>query len=527
MCPGCAGDDDIYSWTEKVYHAPNLNWPWDQGRAWTSVDAATEKMHPLPDTQVADWAVSRLEAMAGEPQPRATPFFLAVGFHKPHLPFNAPRKWYDTYPLESIQLPQETEPPRGMPPSAWSGSGELLAYNGTTSPTPGAKVLMPGERLSDNQTLALRRGYYAAVSHMDEQLGRVLDTLERTGFAQNTIVSFWGDHGWQLGELGEWCKHTNFELAVRAPMMISLPGMRAAAATKSAGNSPPPPPIWAYTEHVDLFPTLTEAALGQTLPPCPSNASVRTTKLCSMGRSLMPLIRSDGSSGSGQQQQQQQQHQQQQQQQQEEPWRQQQQQQQQQNGQPAPPMWGTQAAFSQYPRGRVFPPDRQQNIRSGGSGGSSSRSNQTRTPLAEGGEERKAGKGAAADDLDAYNSYGNVIEEEEDGTDGTGGGGGGGRPASPCLTGRCTMGYSVTGTYGGRQWRYTDWVVFNDAVPDGPDWTRSEGTELYDISGDGPASPGNLVHDDVYANVTAHFSVLLRRGPSTAGGWGPYHPATA
>jgi iduronate 2-sulfatase len=111
-----------------------------------------------------------------------------------------------------------------MPPIAWSSSGELVAYTDINRLRNGSSFA-PGQVLPPTVVKNLRRGYYAAVSHMDDQIGLVMAALAATGFADTTIVSFWGDHGWQLGEHGEWCKHTNFELATRAPMMIRVPGL--------------------------------------------------------------------------------------------------------------------------------------------------------------------------------------------------------------------------------------------------------------------------------------------------------------
>jgi iduronate 2-sulfatase len=108
----------------------------------------------------------------------------------------------------------------------------------------------------------------------------VLSALEAHGYAGNTIVSFWGDHGWQLGEHGEWCKHTNFDLATNAPMFIHIPGMT----DKGVTTSTP-------TEYLDLMPTLAEAAMGLAVPACPKDAhAARNVTLCTHGVSLLPLI---------------------------------------------------------------------------------------------------------------------------------------------------------------------------------------------------------------------------------------------
>ena len=129
-------------------------------------------------------------------------------------------------------------------------------------------------------TKALRRAYYAAVSFTDYNIGRVLEALEQHGFENNTVVSFWGDHGWQLGEHGEWCKHTNFDLATNAPMIVHVPGKTDAGIVSSTP-----------TEYLDLMPTLAEAAMGYEVPACPSDAqAARQVPLCTHGTSLLPLV---------------------------------------------------------------------------------------------------------------------------------------------------------------------------------------------------------------------------------------------
>ena len=143
---------------------------------------------------------------------------------RPHLPFVAPAAKFDLYPAAKVKLPADQQPPTGMPPVAWSNSGELLMYSDIKTLRNGS-ALQPGQVLPPDTVRELRRAYYSAVSHMDDQLGKVMAALEASGFKDETVVSFWGDHGWQLGEHGEWCKHTNFELATHAPMMIRVPGL--------------------------------------------------------------------------------------------------------------------------------------------------------------------------------------------------------------------------------------------------------------------------------------------------------------
>ncbi|MBI5385357.1 MAG: sulfatase-like hydrolase/transferase [Verrucomicrobia bacterium] len=188
------------------------------------------------DGLIADEAIRRLRAAK---EKSAEPFFLAVGFLKPHLPFVAPKKYWDLYRREEFKLPSFQEPPRGAPQFAPTSWGELRQYSDMPETGP----------LTPDQALHLIHGYHAAVSFMDAQLGRVLDELDRLGFAQNTIIVLWGDHGWHLGDHGMWCKHTNYEQATRIPLIVCAPGVAKAGAKTGA-----------LAETVDLYPTLCELA---------------------------------------------------------------------------------------------------------------------------------------------------------------------------------------------------------------------------------------------------------------------------
>jgi arylsulfatase A-like enzyme len=192
------------------------------------------------DGQVADRAVKLL----GEISKKSEPFFFAVGFSKPHLPFVSPKKYWDLYDESTIKLADNPYHPKGSPDYACIGTSELRMYYGIPDAGP-----MP-----DNLARQLRHGYYASVSYTDAQIGKVIAELDRLDLRKNTIIILWGDHGWKLGEHGEWTKHTNVELDTNAPMMISLPGM------KNAGVQ-----CDALVEFVDMYPTLCELT-GLPLP---------------------------------------------------------------------------------------------------------------------------------------------------------------------------------------------------------------------------------------------------------------------
>ncbi len=166
------------------------------------------------------------------------PFFLAVGFKKPHLPFVAPKKYWDLYKRDEIPLASFQEFAKDAPEFAYHDSNELRSYGGI--PATG--------KMDEAKSRELIHGYYACVSYIDTQLGILLDELENQGLAENTIVIVWGDHGWHLGDHGIWCKHTNYEQATRSPLIIAGPGVGKAKQTA------------APTEFVDIFPTLCDLA---------------------------------------------------------------------------------------------------------------------------------------------------------------------------------------------------------------------------------------------------------------------------
>lgn len=193
------------------------------------------------DGWVATMAIRELARLKAADQP----FFLGVGFYRPHVPFVAPKKYFDLYPLDAIAAPADpTASLKNVPAPAFG--------------TP----LFAG--LTPKQQRLIIRAYYASISFVDAQVGRVLDELERLGLADDTIVVFVSDHGFLLGEHGQWWKQRLFEESVRTPLIIAAPG-------RAHGAAPHP------VEFVDLYPTLTELARV----PAPVGLA---------GRSLVPLL---------------------------------------------------------------------------------------------------------------------------------------------------------------------------------------------------------------------------------------------
>jgi iduronate 2-sulfatase len=198
-------------------------------KVWDNPDVADDA---LPDGMTANMAVEALRTLKDQP------FFLGVGFLKPHLPFIAPKRYFDLYANKQIEKTDYPERPRNAPDYAFHTNGELRTYQGVPEQGPIPEAL----------AVDLIRAYYASASYTDAQIGKVLAELDRLGLRDNTIVAFWGDHGWQLGNHGLWHKHTNFEKATRAPLIVSAPGMKRGVRTK------------ALTEFVDIYPSLVELA---------------------------------------------------------------------------------------------------------------------------------------------------------------------------------------------------------------------------------------------------------------------------
>ncbi len=193
------------------------------------------------------------------------PFFFAVGISKPHLPFIAPKKYWDLYKREDMPVAKFQEQTKNAVPVAYHNAGELRGYTDIPPLTSFTDQKPFGLTLPIDKQKELIHGYHAAVSFTDANVGKLLDALDSLGLTKNTIIVLWGDHGWHLGDHNLWCKHTNFEEATRAPLIIAAPGIKS-----SKTNS--------QSEHIDIFPTLCELA-GLSIP----------TSLD--GKSLVPLMK--------------------------------------------------------------------------------------------------------------------------------------------------------------------------------------------------------------------------------------------
>ena len=204
------------------------------------------------DVRTLNLAKKELKAM----KKMDKPFFLAVGFARPHLPFVAPKRFWDLYSKEDIKEPDNYYYPKDVPKVALSSWGELRAYRG---------IPKKGDIDDKEMRLKLKHGYYACVSYSDYLVGQLIKELKRLNLYDNTIIVLWGDHGWQLGEHKEWAKHTNFDIALRVPFIIVAPDKLKGAVSEE------------LVDMVDLFPTLSELA---GLPIIEQN----------QGKSIVPLL---------------------------------------------------------------------------------------------------------------------------------------------------------------------------------------------------------------------------------------------
>jgi arylsulfatase A-like enzyme len=214
-------------------HSPyrNLKLEKPEVYAWANEFGPQPADDPGPDTPIANNAIRSMRKLASA----GRPFFLAVGFIRPHVPLKAPQRFFDLYDPARMPLPPDfASQPRGpadTPPDELRANIDLYAARPFT----------------ETEAREAIRAYYACVSYMDAELGRVLDELDRLGLANNTIIVFWGDHGWHLSEKGMWAKGTTFEVAARGPLFIADPRQKTAGRTCRR-----------VVQYLDMYPTLVD-----------------------------------------------------------------------------------------------------------------------------------------------------------------------------------------------------------------------------------------------------------------------------
>ncbi|MBK3519384.1 sulfatase [Carboxylicivirga marina] len=223
-------DDDPNAWTETPWRNVGSHYVLDHNGDTPPTESADVADSAYPDGKIADAVLAKLDAIKDQT------FFLAIGFMKPHLPYTCPKQYWDQYDRNAIPL-ASTDQPNDIWDQSLAQWQELRnQYTGIPE--------IPTD-LDESLTRELKHGYWACVSYVDVQIGKILQKLDDLGLRENTIVVFWSDHGYKLGEYGDWCKHTNFEVDVRIPFMFDVPG-------KPSGTSRRP------VESVDIYPTLME-----------------------------------------------------------------------------------------------------------------------------------------------------------------------------------------------------------------------------------------------------------------------------
>ncbi|XP_006814432.1 iduronate 2-sulfatase-like [Saccoglossus kowalevskii] len=345
-------DDYPYSWSVPAFHPSTQKYkmkkvcPGPDGNLHMNlicpVDVKTQPEASLPDIQSTEYAIELLRNISQQQQQQtkgSQPFFLAVGYHKPHIPLKYPKEFRDLYPLSSIKAPTNPDYPKKLPHVAWDPWTDVRRRDDIKA----LNVSFPYGPMPKHYQLLIRQSYYASTTYVDNLVGYLLSSLEKYGFAENTVITFVGDHGWALGEHQEWAKYSNFDVATRVPLLMYIPGVtdkkdqghqkfphinilkqlrsakldnnttqetRRNRYSNAEGSETEDINIFKskttvtmfdhsdlksgrlvcnnHVELVDIFPTLTDIC-GITMPPlCPKNPT--EVRLCTEGISLSPLI---------------------------------------------------------------------------------------------------------------------------------------------------------------------------------------------------------------------------------------------
>ncbi|NXT92090.1 IDS sulfatase, partial [Anhinga rufa] len=292
-------DDYPYSWSIPPFHPSAEKYENDKtcrgkdGKLHANlvcpVDVTEMPIGTLPDIQSTEEAIRLLNVMKTNKQK----FFLAVGYHKPHIPLRYPQEFLKLYPLENITLAPDPWVPEKLPSVAYNPWTDIRQRDDVEA----LNVSFPYGPLPDDFQLQIRQSYYAAVSYLDTQVGLLLNALDDVGLSNSTIVVFTADHGWSLGEHGEWAKYSNFDVATRVPLMFYVPGMTTYSVSQGERVFPYLDPFSHISgvvpegrsekvvELVSLFSTLTELAGLQVPPVCPEMSF--HVALCTEGASIV------------------------------------------------------------------------------------------------------------------------------------------------------------------------------------------------------------------------------------------------
>ncbi|OXB75222.1 UNVERIFIED_CONTAM: hypothetical protein H355_016955, partial [Colinus virginianus] len=297
-------DDYPYSWSIPPFHPSTEKYENDKtcrgkdGRLYANlvcpVDVTEMPGGTLPDIQSTEEAIRLLNVMKTKKQK----FFLAIGYHKPHIPLRYPQEFLKLYPLENITLAPDPSVPEKLPPVAYNPWMDIRQRDDVKA----LNVSFPYGPLPDDFQRLIRQSYYAAVSYLDTQVGLLLNALDDVGLSNSTIVVFTADHGWSLGEHGEWAKYSNFDVATQVPLMFYVPGMTTSSASQGERVFPflnpfsrtldlvPQGQSKKMVELVSLFSTLAELAGLQVPPACPETSF--HVALCTEGTSIVRYFKS-------------------------------------------------------------------------------------------------------------------------------------------------------------------------------------------------------------------------------------------
>jgi len=208
---------------------------WNNGPAWEMEDVHDSLYYDGAQTELALKTLNRLSK-------NNQPFYMALGFFRPHLPFAAPKKYWDLYDRDSIPLAINPFVPKNSPVMSMNSMYELRGYDGFSHLVHPTK-----SKIGVDTARILKHGYYASVSYVDTQIGKIIQKLKDLDLYENTVIIIWGDHGWKLGEHNSWCKQSNYNIDIQVPMIIYSPNQ------KNKGNQ-----TSAITELIDMYPSLCE-----------------------------------------------------------------------------------------------------------------------------------------------------------------------------------------------------------------------------------------------------------------------------
>ncbi|ELU08566.1 hypothetical protein CAPTEDRAFT_24029, partial [Capitella teleta] len=270
--------DNRRSWSQPMFYVEKNELVPEVGPEWQAIGTKQRHGRMLLDEAVTINAKRTLRKVAADWKKNEKNFFVAVGLKKPHLKFIFPEEYMEYYPLDDVGMPVNPTASNSTPDIAWFRSNEMRGSPEYANFT---------ENWSRNNSLAdwivrdLRRAYFSCISYIDNLVGQILGELHDLGLANDTIVSFIGDHGFHLGEHSIVGKNTAFEVANNSPMIIRIPGVTDGGHISDK-----------LVEFVDLFPTLAELSNLPNVPYCPSKKKESMgVSLCTEGTSLVPLFR--------------------------------------------------------------------------------------------------------------------------------------------------------------------------------------------------------------------------------------------